>query len=383
MRTPSAGILRSPRSRTGRGGFTLAEIIVSVMIISIVMVALSSAIMLASKALPDSAGGSSALAAAGRALDNVVADIRLALSVSESTSTSLTFTVQDQNGDGLSETIRYAWSGVAGAPLTRQFNGGAAVEVAQGVQDFDLTYNVLTVVTYETVTTTTTSDEVLFACFDGWPGDPGSSEEYDVNSSDWIAEYFKVEKVVLPAETSKVTITRAQLSLMADDDDSAFTVGIHRSASAGGPMPAASPLGTPIQISPATLGASFIWRDVVFADVSVNERIDEFVIVVKGLGADSSAVVEYLYSNTAPQDAPTAIWTSNAGGSWKPNVNQRRKNDVRFYVYGTYEFTSTQQVPVTNYLLQSTRIRLRTSTETSAGMETMVDVLNQPQVDGP
>ena len=53
----------------------------------------------------------------------------------------MTFTVADRTGDSAADTIRYAWSGVAGDPLTRQINAGTAVTVAANVQSLQLSYD--------------------------------------------------------------------------------------------------------------------------------------------------------------------------------------------------------------------------------------------------
>lgn len=71
-------------------------------------------------------------------MTDLLADIQLAQSFSENTTTAVTFTVPDRNGDNNPETIRYAWSGNAGDPLTRQYNSGAVVTVAENVHTFHI-----------------------------------------------------------------------------------------------------------------------------------------------------------------------------------------------------------------------------------------------------
>src|SRR5690606_14293632 len=55
------------------------------------------------------------------------------------------FTVPDGNGNGSDDTIAYAWSGVAGAALTRQYNGGTAVTILDNVQSLQFTFAEVTV----------------------------------------------------------------------------------------------------------------------------------------------------------------------------------------------------------------------------------------------
>lgn len=74
-------------------------------------------------------------------LADVSADVQYALSASETGATAITVTVPDRSdADATPETIRYAWSGTAGAPLTRQYNGGTAETVLARVHAFQLTY---------------------------------------------------------------------------------------------------------------------------------------------------------------------------------------------------------------------------------------------------
>jgi hypothetical protein len=47
--------------------------------------------------------------------------------------------------DGRSETIRYNWSGTPGAPLTRQYNGGAVIDMIDSVQTLEVQYEIETV----------------------------------------------------------------------------------------------------------------------------------------------------------------------------------------------------------------------------------------------
>ena len=79
-------------------------------------------------------------ATANSILNDILADLKHAISFSEHTANAVTFTVPDRTGDGISETIRYAWSGTTGDPLTFEYNGSSAVTLADNVENFDLTY---------------------------------------------------------------------------------------------------------------------------------------------------------------------------------------------------------------------------------------------------
>jgi hypothetical protein len=95
---------------------------------------LASALFVSSRALDPSRGAASRRTAADRAAAALLSDTQHALQYTERTATALTLTVPDRTGDDQPETLRYAWSGVSGSPLTRSVNGGLAVAVANDVR---------------------------------------------------------------------------------------------------------------------------------------------------------------------------------------------------------------------------------------------------------
>lgn len=121
-----------------RHGLTLMEMAVALVSSGVLVAGLASALYMATKALPPIDSISRQEMAASAVLCDVMADVGMALSFSERSATAITFTVPDRDGDSLVETIRYAWSGTAGDPLTYQYNGGAAFTIATDVQAFNL-----------------------------------------------------------------------------------------------------------------------------------------------------------------------------------------------------------------------------------------------------
>jgi hypothetical protein len=78
----------------------------------------------------------------GTAIADMVTELRSALSIRKRTANSIEFTVADRNLDAIPETIHYVWSGRAGDPLMRRYNGGSSVQVLEDVHDFSLSYAV-------------------------------------------------------------------------------------------------------------------------------------------------------------------------------------------------------------------------------------------------
>jgi|GEM_PF-1211474 len=119
-----------------RIGYTLIELIVSMGTASFILGGLSSSLYIASRGLDQD--GTALRAEADQVLDKFLADVEHAISFSERTTNAVTFTVPDRDGNGLPDTIRYAWSGTPGAPLTYEYNGSAAETIAADVQIFNL-----------------------------------------------------------------------------------------------------------------------------------------------------------------------------------------------------------------------------------------------------
>jgi len=117
-----------------RRGFTLIELVVSLGVMGVLSLALASTILLSTRALPNAGGGPENQAAAGRALQILGADIRLAKTVAMPDSRTLTLTIADQTGDAAEESITYAWDNSIGSPFTRTYNGNA-VPLVSSISD--------------------------------------------------------------------------------------------------------------------------------------------------------------------------------------------------------------------------------------------------------
>ena len=122
-------------------GFTLMEVVISMAVTSILFVAIGSAIVVASSAIPDKSDARAQQLAVWETVQTMAEEIETAVNFTARTASALEFSVADRSGDGVDETIRYEWSGAAGQPLTRRYNNGAAVTVVDNVQVFELAYS--------------------------------------------------------------------------------------------------------------------------------------------------------------------------------------------------------------------------------------------------
>ena len=103
---------------------------------SVLMTSLFSAIYIALKASDTSLTPAAATIQGNAAMTGLLSDIQFARSFSELTTTAITFSVPGRDGESTSETIRYAWSGTPGDPLTRQYNEGTVAIFVDNVYAF-------------------------------------------------------------------------------------------------------------------------------------------------------------------------------------------------------------------------------------------------------
>lgn len=122
---------------TLRRGYTLIELLVATASASVLMIGLSSALYVSSRALETDEGATLVRNSADMALSRVLAEVAEAIRFTTLDSTTLEFTVPDRDADGQFETLRYGWSGIAGDPLMRSLNGGTDIPMIRDVQSLD------------------------------------------------------------------------------------------------------------------------------------------------------------------------------------------------------------------------------------------------------
>jgi len=127
-----------------RHAFTLLEMTLALGIAATVMIGTVAAIGIGGGAFAMAARGHATSAAADGAA-RIATDVRQALAIKELDAAATTFTVPDRTGDGVPDTLRYAWGGASGDPITVSLNGSAPEAVIDAVADADFTYLVATV----------------------------------------------------------------------------------------------------------------------------------------------------------------------------------------------------------------------------------------------
>lgn len=372
------------RAPARRRAFTLAESVVALAVFSILLLGLGAAVSIALRAVdaPSSPAAWTARSAAG--LSQMCADLAAATSFSVRTPTAVEFTVPDRTGDGAADTLRYAWSGTADAPLTRTLNGGTPQTVASAVGGLSLGYGTRTVVSRTTTSSTTTTSGTL-ASFNGWSGLPALPYDYKLTNTNWAAEYVALDSALFPAGGGAIDITRVTLNLkLIAGPTGTVTVGIYRAVGGGNTQPSSILLGTPVSVSNTTLTDTYAAVNFDFSDVKITTADREIVIYVKANGgAAGTAYLQYYYSASAPADSTVMRWTSNSGSSWSPNSSSLNQNDVRFTLVGGTTTTTSRESLVNTYYLDTVNVSVTPPTTGGDSLRTTVLVLASPQVPSP
>lgn len=116
-----------PHTHANSRGFTLIELVTAMAISTILFLALGSAIVVASRAIPTGTEPVITEGEINRGLALMASDIELATDVSRVGNT-LVIKVPDRDGDAASDTIIYSWSG-ADRMMTRSWNGSDAEDL--------------------------------------------------------------------------------------------------------------------------------------------------------------------------------------------------------------------------------------------------------------
>jgi prepilin-type N-terminal cleavage/methylation domain-containing protein len=338
-------------------GFTLVELVVSLAIMSILLTAIGSAIVLAGAAIPwDDDPGRPADAALEVAHD-MTAELHFALSFAERTKWVVDFTVPSRDADAVPETIRYQWSGTPGDPLTRRYNGGPAVTVIDSVHDFTLVYEKTDFT--KTLPIEVESLELELFSYDS-SSDLGAAH---VHLDSWWSQYFKP---VLPAGTIRWAITRVKFMAMQDDD---FLTTVVELRNTGPSFRPGSVLYSGKDLLPSDLTAAFQWHELFLSERYLSP--DEGISLVFKNESGRSAQLQYQVAFVTQPGLGLVM----GNPAWGPI---RTDQSLLFYVYGTYTTLGTDDD--TSTYLTGVEIEIQTSPEESSEFETAVALLHRPEL---
>jgi len=346
------------RCRSAKRGraFTLVELVVSMITLSILMLAVSAAIVLASRAMPGAENPSSAALQAAAAADRIAAELETAVYILEHSQNTMAFTVADRNGDGLPERIRYAWSGMPGDPLTRQYNGGSVTALVDNVQQFVLVPEIRSVTeAYPGAGVEDAFDSLLVN------NDSGSAlNDLDVKSDRWPGQHFAMN---LPSASMGWRPTRVRFV-------------VKKAASGTFSNVCLRPIGTDLKptttvlqsqsMDASILPSSYDWIEFPFSGMDRVAPTNTQCLVVRYYSGTGNAA-------TLQGCSGSGLVTSNdSGATWTYNGTK----SLRCQLYGKVTQPGPTQYAVTQYLL-GLRIALKAAA-VGREVKTAVQTLNQP-----
>ncbi len=350
------------RGRACRPGATLVELVVSMAAATILMGGLASAVVLATRALPENRGVLENVTAASQVGQQVAADLSCAIAVLSRSTRAIELQVPDRNGDAGPETIRYAWSGTAGDPLYRQYNGNTAAAILDNVGLLQLDY--------ETVSVTTTGDATQ--------NESGETELRSYNASSdlnnfkvkygrWAGEYFRP---TLPADTITWKITRVVFMAASEGPtDGVNSVEVRKARADWQPESTVLASAT---LPEAALPSSYVWHSIEFATAAVLAPADAVCLIIRHVANGESCKLRYRDRNAGAVNL-ALMESTNQGAGWSIDAGE----SLLFYVYGTVTTPGPPEVIVTQYLTRA-RVTLRVGSDEATRVETSAQVFNTP-----
>jgi len=349
---------------TGARGLTLAELLVSMALMTIVLGGIASALVVASHALPGQCSPAAAALQMSDVADRIADDLAYAQSFTQRSSTAVQFVVPDRDGDTLPDTIRYAWSGTAGDPLTRQYKSGTAVTILEGVQQFNLAYDLRT----ESVVSAGAPQEGAEYLLSSYTG-ALDLRDYSIQWDNWIGQYFVPS---LPPSAISWRVTRVKFWARASGLPVELTWVQLRTASSD--RKPTSTVLEEVQMPELTLTLVYVLKEFSFANVSGLTPGQGLCLVLKhsGSGADSAGI---LYDDN---QGPGLLYTGTGdrGANWTYDVGR----SMQYYVYGRVVTPGPPQTTTRYYV---TGVRVALAGKSAPRVETSIRVVNTPEVGGP
>ncbi|TVQ62354.1 MAG: hypothetical protein EA378_05410 [Phycisphaerales bacterium] len=122
-----------------REGFTVYELVVSLALLVIVMLAATGLSAAATRATPVEGDRLTAVAEVNDAIDRMCAELQVAIGFRRARADLVVFAVASDTSGSSARLVQYAWSGVAGDPLVRTTHDGSSRYV-EGVRSWRFEY---------------------------------------------------------------------------------------------------------------------------------------------------------------------------------------------------------------------------------------------------
>jgi prepilin-type N-terminal cleavage/methylation domain-containing protein len=317
-----------PIRRLVRRGFTLVELMTSVVIVATLMGAMMSLLLLAGKASPAGDPNGAALASLQRARDRMADDLPFTATITAFDGKSLTITVADRTGDTTPESLTYAWSGSPGDPVTLSINGGSATPVLPRCEEAAFSLEVLKE-SRSVQTGTILGPVVTIAKHDVVANNTPTA----MLTSIQLSQCFHP---TLPLEAVSYTIASASfMGASTDPATGTLTVDI-RTAQANG-----RPTGTILEsknVPESALGAGAM-ATINFTNLSTLNPKDRLCLVVRTQGATEAGLVHR--ATAGVNDLTSSLWAyASAAWSEQPghSLHYEIKGQATMPVWGSQTF---------------------------------------------
>ncbi|NOT01475.1 MAG: hypothetical protein HOP29_12700 [Phycisphaerales bacterium] len=363
---PQTGRMVAQRRRrpgSTRRAFTLIELVLSVTISTLLLGGIASAMLIASRAVPGNQDKMHDVVEGHEALAGITHELYTLLTVPDAQLHSMAFTVPDRTGDSLAETIRYAWSGTSGDPLTRRYNAGNTVNVLEDVYAFDIDYLTKAVTEAGPPQPTAGPEQVIMA-----NSTPVNGQNGDLDSSLWHGQYFKPTFLLSPTPVSwQVTKVR----IMATPKGSSvgqFLVQLRRPDASD--LPSATILAQ-VTVNESLLPGTLGWYPVTFASPPTLLPTEGVCLVLQHVSDADSASVQY---DRGPLTIPHSQRLQYNGAVWTQFATQA----LVYEAYATVTTDSASQQPV-EYLL-SVGVTAQVGADAGSKLWTGVTTVNVPKI---
>jgi type II secretory pathway pseudopilin PulG len=348
---------------TRQKGLTIVELLVSIAITTVIMFAIGSSMMVATRAMPDRDTPANAVITTGEAVEQLAAELQYAVSIKDYSASMIEFTVADRNGYGTPETIRYEWSGTLGDPLTRQYNGATVVEVLDAVQEFNLSYD-LEAISDEVMPENESAETLLIGY-----NSTGNLADYQLRNYKWYGQYFLPS---LPQDAVSWKVTRVEFFAKVDYSPIS-ECRVQLQLPTGDNLPSGIVLEDRRFLEEILNENTYLRQRFTFSDVSGLSTQQGLCLVLKSLGSYPGL----LWGQDGGVSTPNSylVRSSDSGASWSAHTSE----SLLFSVYGTVT-TSGQPTIQDTYYIRAVQIKIRTGADEQSTVYAGVKCINKPEV---
>lgn len=352
-------------ARNRSSAFTLVEVTLALAMMTLLTAGLASALVLATRAMPDSDSALRQQVRTADVLDAMAEELYSAVHVLQKSNHGITFLVPDRNGDNKPEKIIYTWSGTPGDPLTRRSGTALQENVLKNVEALELRYEVLSSIESYRAPMTESAEQLLAVIA------PGSAADTTViTPGKFKGQSFAT---TVPAPAAYFALTRVDLRLRkASQSDGTGLLNVYATNGDWTPQLMGSPLATS-KILESSLDSNL---------APVRVPISGMLPVPRGqlLGItlttpDVSGEAMDVGCEGSGVAASVGALLSSTGGNWTAATGK----GLHFEAWGKLYTPSATLQTVTRSYLRRAQLSARAGTLNESAVLTAVTFGNEPE----